>query len=168
MKREDLVKIKDLCRKEEKERCKRVKKMAQGTEILFYLFVFMGILAGAIMDEEDMIPMFISGYLLSFLFVFSLYYNPLLYEREQGKQEKLLKKYCYIPVDLKQLCIAKIIVFCKKVGKIYLINLVMIGLVGMAIFDTQLIIYKAVVSGLILLAICASFFLNLVWQYKSV
>lgn len=162
-----MVKIIDLYRIEEKERCRRVKKMAQGTEILYYFFIFLGMLVGAVVDKEDVMPMFLSVCSLSLMFIFSLYYNPLLYEREQGKMEMLLKKYCYIPVDLAQLCKAKILLFYVKIGKFYLINLIVISLVGMAVFDYQLIIYKAVISGLVLFIVCFSFFLNLIWQYNS-
>ncbi len=168
MNREKINQIYHLYQKEEEERYQRLRRGAQGGEILFYLIMGIPTAMVMLLNDRDMMIVVIGFLGLYSSMISILYYNPLLYEKERQKNRILLKKYLYTPVDLDELCLAKVMVFFSKMGKLYVINLGAAALSALIYCDWYLFIHKAIIIGILLVGIGICFLFNLGWQYKRV
>ena len=111
------MEFKELMEKERLESKERMKKESSGTYVLLYfmlgLYVFMSSLWGFKYESYKDMPnlfFFAVGYF------FCLFFNRYLYSvREYGKDVNIFQKYRYIPVNLKKLFLAKLVLISKNI-----------------------------------------------------
>lgn len=111
------MEFKELVEKERLESKERMKKESSGTYVLFYflsgVYVLMSALWGfKYKSYRDMpnLPSFAIGYFSCVVF------NRYLYSvRENGKNINIFQKYWYIPVNLKKLFLAKLVLISKNI-----------------------------------------------------
>lgn len=168
MKREKIKRVYSLCRREEKERASRVRKICQGTECLYYVLMVVSIITIVLIDESNIMLLFGQCLIFNVSIITMLYFNPLLYEKEGAKNEVLLKKYLYIPLDLRELCLAKIIVFGLKTGKIYLIHLGIILAINLIYSDWKILFLKVTVLTICMGGMCICFMVTILMQYLRI
>lgn len=110
------LEFRELIEKERLESKERMKKESSGTYVILYfllgLYVFMSAMWGFHYESYKDTPI----WMWVFGFISCQFFNRYLYSvRENGKDINIFQKYQYIPVNLKKLFLAKLILISKNI-----------------------------------------------------
>ncbi len=153
-------------------RKERLKINCQGIEVMLYLVlgfaVFTSVMVGFCTDVGKWEFSVVWPYVLMNYFALSkIYIEPVLYVKEKGRNKAVLEKYINIPVNLKLLCGAKMIVMGRKIVKYTMLGqiaAVIVRYLDGADFSYMGMLLSPFYLCIILLAFCT---VCLGYQYKK-